>query len=170
MFFVWRWNGTTPKERLMKDGRPIPNVNFAISNMLPNTTDWLGRFRLGANSDNDYMIDRAAQRANRSFSGLGNITLEDQCMTESMGGVIDHSFEHLAPSDAMIGVTRRRMLQVLRDFTERGVAPPGVDHPEIFLGARGGDFVAPAEFDFNGAYWREIRSSQNPTGRLLAAE
>lgn len=91
-------------------------------------------------------------------------------MTESMGAIIDHSFEHLAPSDAMIGVTRRRLLQAVRDYAEKGVAPPGVDNAEVFLGARGGDFVAPLEFDFNGAYWREMRRSQNPTGRLLAAE
>ena len=114
------------------------------------------------------MIDRRAQASGQSFSGLHNITLEDQCMTESMGAIVDHSFEHLAPSDAMIGVTRRRLATV-RDFTEKGMAPPGVDNPESFLAA-GGDFVAPADLDSNNAYWREMRLSQNPTGRLLAAE
>jgi hypothetical protein len=87
-----------------------------------------------------------------------------------MGPIVDHSFEHLAPSDAMIGVTRRRLLLAVRDFTDKGILPPGVDNPDTFLGARGGDFVAPAELDFNGAYWREMRRSENPTGRLLAAE
>ncbi|HEX4114003.1 MAG TPA: Rieske 2Fe-2S domain-containing protein, partial [Stellaceae bacterium] len=117
MFFIWSWLGATPKERLLKTGEPIPGVNFGQQGLLPNTTDWLGRFRLNANATNDYKIDRAAQRGGHNFSGLHNITLEDQCMTESMGPVVDHSLEHLAPSDAMIGVTRRRLLQAVRDFT-----------------------------------------------------
>jgi phthalate 4,5-dioxygenase len=170
MFFIWSWLGTTPKARLLKTGEPIPGANFGQHNMLPNTTDWLGRFRLGTNTGNDYMIDRAAQRSGKSFSGLHNITLEDQCMTESMGAIVDHTFEHLAPSDVMIGVTRRRMLQVLRDYTENEAVPPGVDNAEAMLGARGGDFVAPDNLDFKGAYEREMRQSQNPTGRLMAAE
>ena len=90
-------------------------------------------------------------------------------MTESMGPIVDHTFEHLAPSDAMIGVTRRRLLQAVRDH-QNGIAPPGVDNPTAFLGARGGDFVAPAALDFNAAYWREMGLSQNPTGHLQAAE
>jgi hypothetical protein len=170
MFFIWSWLGTTPKARLLKNGEPIPGVNFGQHGVLPNTTDWLGRYRLDSNSGNDHHIDRAAQRSGKNFSGLHNITLEDQCMTESMGPIVDHTFEHLAPSDAMIGITRRRLLQAVRDYTEKGVTPPGVDNADVFLSARGGDFVAPAELDFDGAYWREMRRSENPTGRLLAAE
>jgi len=170
MFFIWVWNDTTPKARLLKTGEPIPGVNFGTFDMLPNTSDWLGRFRLGTNASNDYRIDREAQVSGRSFSGLHNITLEDQCMTESMGPIVDHSFEHLTPSDAMIGVTRRRLLQAVRDFKDKGIVPPGVDNPDAFLAARGGDFVAPDNFNFVDAYWREMRASQNPTGRLMAAE
>jgi phthalate 4,5-dioxygenase len=170
MFFIWSWLGTTPKARLLKTGEPIPGVNFGQQGLLPNTTDWLGRFRLASNVSNDYKIDRAAQASGRSFSGLHNITLEDQCMTESMGGIVDHSFEHLAPSDAMIGVTRRRLLLAVQDHAEKGVVPPALDNPEAVLGARGGDFVAPGNLDFKGAYEREMARSQNPTGRLIAAE
>ena len=170
MFFIWSWLGATPKERLLASGKPIPGVNFGQQDLLPNTTDWLGRYRLARNAGNDYQIDRAAQRSGANFSGFNNITLEDQAMTESMGSIVDHTFEHLAPSDAMIGVTRRRLLQAVRDYTDKGIVPPGVDNADVFLSARGGDFVAPAELDFDGAYWREMRRSENPTGRLLAAE
>ena len=170
MFFIWSWLGATPKERLLASGKPIPGVNFGQQGLLPNTTDWLGRYRLARNAGNDYQIDRAAQRSGANFSGFNNITLEDQAMTESMGSIVDHTFEHLAPSDAMIGVTRRRLLQAVRDYTDKGIVPPGVDNADVFLSARGGDFVAPAELDFDGAYWREMRRSENPTGRLLAAE
>ena len=170
MFFIWVWNHTTPKERLLADGQPIPGVNFGTFNMLPNTTDWLGRFRLGTNSSNDYMINREAQRDGSSFSGLHNITLEDQAMTESMGGITDHAWEHLAPSDLMIVRTRRHMAEAARNFVEKGIVPPGVDNPETFMGARGGEFVAPDKLKFTDAYAREMQASQNPTGKLQAAE
>ena len=31
--------------------------------LLPNTTDWLGRFRMAANPGNDWRLDRAALNA-----------------------------------------------------------------------------------------------------------
>ena len=77
---------------------------------MPNDTGWYGRWRLRANEDNDWQIDRAAQRAGQSFTGIGNIHLQDQAVTESMGPIIDHEFEHLGPSDRMIALTRRRLL------------------------------------------------------------
>ena len=86
------------------------------------------------------MIDRGLQRTG-SFSGIDGIHLQDQAMTESMGAIVDHTLEHLAISDLMIGRTRRRIIQAARAAAE-GIAPPGVDHPEVYHGARGGDFVA----------------------------
>ena len=53
--------------------------------MLPNTTDWLGRWRMAANAGNDWGIDRAAQQSNTIYSGIDGIHLQDQAITESMG-------------------------------------------------------------------------------------
>jgi phthalate 4,5-dioxygenase oxygenase subunit len=89
-------------------------------------------------------------------------------MTESMGSIVDHSFEHLAVSDLMIGRTRRRMIQAARAAAE-GITPPGVDNPETYLGARGGDFIGPSTIGWLQAYSDEIRASSNPTGVLRAA-
>ena len=36
---------------------------------LPNTTDWYGRFRLAANAQNDYLIDREWQRSRGDYTG-----------------------------------------------------------------------------------------------------
>jgi len=94
---------------------------------LPNTTDWLGRFRLAANPGNDWGMDRAAQRSNAIYSGIDGIHLQDQAITESMGPITDHAFEHLAPSDQMITRTRRRLLMAARALRDKGVLPPGVD-------------------------------------------
>jgi phthalate 4,5-dioxygenase len=56
------------------------------------------------------MIDRTAQKS-ESFTGIGSIHGQDQAVTESMGGITDHGFENLAPSDLMIARTRRRLLR-----------------------------------------------------------
>ena len=53
--------------------------------LLPNTTDWLGRWRMAANAGNDWGMDRAAQRSNAIYSGIDGIHLQDQAITESMG-------------------------------------------------------------------------------------
>ena len=49
------------------------------------------------------------------------------------------------------------------------MVPPGVDNPETYQGARGGDFVAPSTLGWLQAYSDQIRESQNPTGALKHA-
>jgi len=113
--------------------------------MLPNTSDWFGRFRLAANSTNDYMIDRAKQRRNSSmddFTGIQGIHLQDQAITESEGPLYDRTSEHLASSDMMIIRVRRRLLMAARALAEQGITPPGVDEPQVFGARAGGVFLA----------------------------
>jgi hypothetical protein len=83
-----------------------------------------------------------------------------------MGPIVDRSLEHLTISDLMITRTRRRLLRAARDLAEAGIAPPGVDDPEICLGAHSGDFVAPASVPWQRAYAHEIGKAANPTGAL----
>ena len=74
----------------------------------------------------------------------------------------------------MITRTRQRMLQAMRALSEHGARPPGTESGEIFLGAHGGDYVAPANISWLQSYSDQIRASANPTGALrvpaLAAE
>ena len=65
---------------------------------LPNTTDWYGRWRLTQNPSNDWMIDRAVQQSG-SFTGIDSMHGQDQAVTESMGGITNHSLENLGPRD-----------------------------------------------------------------------
>jgi len=168
MFFHVSWKRNTPGLRKLKDGSQIPGASIGNA-FLPNTTDWFGRWRLAANASNDYMIDRALQRAS-SYSGIEGIHLQDQAMTESMGGIVDHTWEHLSVSDLMINRTRRRLLNAARGAAE-GLTPPGVDHPQTFQGARGGDFVSKKSIGWLEAYTDQMRKSKNPTGALkIAAE
>ena len=51
------------------------------------------------------------------------------------------------------------------------LVPPGVEHPEVYHGARGGDFVGSASIGWLEAYANEMRNAINPTGALrIAAE
>ncbi|HUB97448.1 MAG TPA: Rieske 2Fe-2S domain-containing protein [Stellaceae bacterium] len=117
----------------------------------PNTTDWFGRFRPTQTRDNDYLIDRQVQRT-RSFTGIDGIHMQDQCVTESMGPITDHSFENLAASDRMVAMTRRRLLTAARALAEKGTLPPGAATPEAYGDERGGYFLAPATRQWPDVY------------------
>jgi phthalate 4,5-dioxygenase len=137
-----------------KDGSPIGGTGRG-NRLLPNTTDWLGRWRIAADASNDWGMDRAAQQRNEIYSGIDGIHLQDQAITESMGGIVDHEFEHLAPSDQMITRTRRRLLMAARALRDQEVMPPGVENADVYRGARGGYFVSADQSD-----WREVYASQ----------
>jgi hypothetical protein len=113
---------------------------------LPNTTDWLGRWRLAHNASNDHGIDRDAQRA-QSFTGIDGIHLQDQAITESMGPIIDRSIEHLGSSDAMVIRTRRCLVRAAQALRDAGTTPPGVDNPQLYR-QRSGGVILPRTADW----------------------
>ncbi len=140
---------------------PLKDGNFLAGSMTPNdyapiSTEWLGRWRLKANESNDWTINRELQANNTIYTGIENIHLQDQAVTESMGGITDHDFEHLAPSDQMIARTRRRLLKAARAFAEKGTPPPGVDNPDVYLGSRSGYFVSDAGVEWLDAYEQQV--------------
>lgn len=85
--------------------------------------------------------------------------MQDQAVTESMGPIVDHEKEHLAPSDIMITRTRRRLLNAARAFAETGAVPPGVDDAGIFFGARAGSFYCDGATDWLDAYRDKLKSA-----------
>ncbi|HEU0166211.1 MAG TPA: Rieske 2Fe-2S domain-containing protein [Chloroflexota bacterium] len=123
--------------------RPSGAPGFG-SRLLPNTTDWFGRFRLAANAANDYEVDREVQRRNEGtngFTGINGIGLQDQCVTESMGPIYDRSNERLGTSDSMIIRARRRLLNAAKALRDHGITPPGVDNPAAYHVRAGGAFL-----------------------------
>jgi phenylpropionate dioxygenase-like ring-hydroxylating dioxygenase large terminal subunit len=172
MTYVLAWSKRDQALRTLKDGSPIPGAVLS-RDFLPTTTDWLGRWRLKANRTNDYLIDRDEQKAGMSFSGIQGIGQQDQAMVESMEGphegIVDRSFEHLASSDRMIAVTRRRLIAAAQAHQKDGSTPPTVDRPGLTRGARGGSFIASDQVDWLDAYHEELRKAQSPTGFLLQA-
>jgi phenylpropionate dioxygenase-like ring-hydroxylating dioxygenase large terminal subunit len=132
-----------------RHARPYPRRIPQVGPLLPNTTDWLGRFRLENNARNDYNVDRDMQRRREDFTGIRGIHDQDQAVTESMGPIYDRSSEHLGSSDAMVIRVRRRLLAAADDLAEHGTVPFSVDHPEVFRQRSGGTFLP------EGADWIE---------------
>ena len=99
----------------MRDGRGI-HVRYVP-----------GTFRPLANRDNDYLIDRAGQKAGRTFSGVEGIAMQDASLQESMGPIVDRTKENLVSTDNGIIMARHRLLRALKAYTDKGVVPPGVD-------------------------------------------
>ncbi len=168
LFIFLRWRSTMPTTRApLADGTPLPGSK-PMAEYHPVSTDWLGRYRLKANQGNDWMIDREAQRTNRIYSGIDNIHLQDQAVTESMGPITNHAAEHLGPGDLMISRTRRRALQAARALRDKGTAAPGVDTPEVFLESRSGYFLTEPNADWLQVYAQHVATCARPAGRGAA--
>ena len=137
MFFT-----VSPKPAVDPDhARPYPRKIPLVGPLLPNTSDWYGRFRLANNPTNDYHIDRGMQRRGEDYTGIRGIFDQDQAVTESMGPVYDRSTEHLGSSDAMVIRVRRRLLGAADELAAHGTVPYSVDHPAVYRQRSGGVFL-----------------------------
>jgi len=73
-----------------------------------------GTFVPLANKSNDYLMDRAAQAAGMTYSGVAGIAMQDASLQESMGPVIDRSRENLCMTDNGIIFARRWLLRMAK--------------------------------------------------------
>ncbi|HSD55005.1 MAG TPA: aromatic ring-hydroxylating dioxygenase subunit alpha [Burkholderiales bacterium] len=69
-----------------------------------------GTFVPTANKSNDYLMDRAAQKSGRAYSGVEGIAMQDASLQESMGPIQDRTRENLCPTDRGIVMARRALL------------------------------------------------------------
>lgn len=154
MMVFWRRRGLPATNVPLKDGRPMggttPQPMFK-----PNDTGWHGRWRIVPDESNDWMLDRDAMRTNRIWCGIDHIGTQDQAVTESMGAITDHAWEHLGPGDLMIARTRRRALMAARAFRD-GQPAPGLMTPDILSDARSGFFEIDAAVDWQEAYAQKV--------------
>jgi phenylpropionate dioxygenase-like ring-hydroxylating dioxygenase large terminal subunit len=159
---VMFWSMAAPRSRvgngaaggasgLNAGGRPVASAGARPGGFefLPETGDWLGKFRLTQHKGNDYLIDRESQRTD-SYTGIAGIHQQDQAVTESMGPIYDRSNEHLGTSDAMVIRTRRRVINAARALSDSAATPPGVDTPEVYR-HRSGGVILPREADWLAA-------------------
>jgi phenylpropionate dioxygenase-like ring-hydroxylating dioxygenase large terminal subunit len=139
-----------------KTGEPL----FEKIQYAPRTTGWYGRWKSRDGEHNDWGIDRESQRNGVQFTGIANITMQDQAVTESMDPITDHAGEHLAPSDQMIARTRRLLLAAARAWRDNGKMPPGAQRPEVYMGARSGSFLEAPDSSLEHAYAAQLLKAQ----------
>ena len=106
---------TTGELAAMRDGKGI-HVRYEP-----------GTYRPRANKDNDYLMDRAAQKAGRTFSGIEGIGMQDASLQESMGPIVDRTKEMLVSADSGIIKARQKLKKAVEALRDKGITPPGVD-------------------------------------------
>jgi phthalate 4,5-dioxygenase len=116
-----------------------------------------GTFRPLINKDNDYMMDRAAQRAGVTYSGVKGIAMQDGSVQESMGPIQDRTKENLVSTDNAIIMARHRLRRAALNL-EKGTAPPGLDPAS--QGVRSASFVLPAGVPFDKAKDDHLRAKE----------
>jgi phenylpropionate dioxygenase-like ring-hydroxylating dioxygenase large terminal subunit len=106
---------TAQEVAAMKEGHGVHSRNIP------------GTYRPEENKDNDYLIDREAQRRGESFSGVRGIAQQDASVQESMGPIVDRTKERLVSSDTGIIKARQQLRKAVEALRDEGVVPPGVD-------------------------------------------
>ena len=90
-----------------------------------------GTFTAKENKDNDYLVDRIAQK-NYSYTGIKAFPIQDLALVEDQWGPrADRSKERLVSSDESIIKVRRRLLNAARALQE-GEEPSGPWNPEAY--------------------------------------
>lgn len=105
-----------------------------------------GTYRPVRNKDNDYLMDRDAQKRGETFSGIKGIALQDSSLQESMGPIVDRTKERLVPTDSGIIKARQRLRKAVLALRDEGVQPPGrePEHQRV----RSAAVVLDADADF----------------------
>ncbi len=107
-----------------------------------------GTVRPVVNRDNDYLMDRAAQRANKTFCGVKGIAMQDAAIQESMGPIQDRTTENLVSTDNGVIMARARLRKAALAAQE-GKAVDGLD-PET-QAVRSASIVLPEHAPFHEA-------------------
>jgi len=118
----WTWNMSHHPTRQLaeKELQAMRSGQGMYAELIP------GTYRPVANKENDYLMDRAAQKAGRTYSGVKGIAMQDASLQESMGPIQDRTNENLVSTDNAIIMTRHRLIRAARD-AHNGIAPPGLD-------------------------------------------
>ena len=115
----WTWNiNYYPTQALSAEERGEMERGAGIhAPLIP------GTLRPVANKDNNYLIDRRAQKEKRSFSGVAGLGIQDSSLQESMGPIQDRTRERLVQSDRAIILARRRLQDAAAGIDQKRELP-----------------------------------------------
>lgn len=139
---AWSWTYHPTRALSAEERDAMENGNGMHVKMIS------GTFRPIMNKDNDYLIDRTAQKAGLTFSGVWGVAMQDASVQESMGAIQDREKENLVSTDNAIILARHR-LRKLVEALQQGREPAGTG-PENHR-VRSASFVLPANVDFREA-------------------
>ena len=107
-----------------------------------------GSFRPTINKDNDYMMDRAAQKDNKTYCGVKTIAMQDAAIQESMGPIQDRSKENLTSTDNGVIMARIRLRKAAL-AAQQSKEPDGLDPATHAV--RSASIVLPEKASFHEA-------------------
>jgi hypothetical protein len=94
-------------------------------------------------------MDRAAQKAGKTYSGVEGFAMQDASLQESMGPVVDRTKENLVSTDNGIIMARHRLMRAAKALMDKGVTPPGVD--PVHQRVRSASVILPPDQPFKDA-------------------
>jgi len=116
----WSWEPIT-QEQLAE----YKTGGYTHPELIPGT--WTPK----ANLQNDYNIDRVAQKY-FSYTGIKTFPLQDIALIEAQWGPVSHHWEeHLVSSDYMIIYVRRRLIKAAKELAN-GIEPVGPSRPDVY--------------------------------------
>jgi hypothetical protein len=116
-----------------------------------------GTFRPVINKDNDYLMDRAAQKANKTYCGVKTIAMQDAAIQESMGPIQDRSKENLTSTDNGVIMARVRLRKSAL-AVQQGKPPDGIDPATHAV--RSASIVLPEHVNFYEAAADALRAKE----------
>ncbi|MGB3407517.1 MAG: aromatic ring-hydroxylating dioxygenase subunit alpha [Jannaschia sp.] len=147
----WAWSfDYHPTRALSPDERKAMEDGYGVHNQY----EAPGSFRPRQNKDNDYLMDREAQKRGDSYSGVWGIAMQDASLQESMGPIVDRTKENLVSTDNGIIMARHRLRKAVTALRDKGVQPPGrtPEHQLVRSAAR----VLPPEEPFGDAMKEDL--------------
>jgi len=135
----WTWTFTHHPARPLSDEEhaAINSDEGIYAPLIP------GTYRTVANKGNDYLMDRASQRAGINYSGITGIAMQDASLQESAGAIVDRTRENLCSTDTAIVMARRKLLKSAVALSENGTTPPGLHAKDQRI--RSASYVWPEE-------------------------
>jgi phthalate 4,5-dioxygenase len=116
---VYNFTYTYGEEPLTEDERLL----VGTGNQFGVDIDVEDGFRSLRNRRNRYKIDRLVQKTS-TFTGIEGTNTQDRAVQESMGSVVDRTYERLGTTDRAIITARRMLLQAVKQV-QAGEDPPG---------------------------------------------
>jgi len=114
---VWNWDYSFGEKPLLAEDRGRDSAG-------PENVYEEQNFRKKRNKDNNWLIDREAQRT-KTYTGIYGVNTQDHAVQESMGPIVDRTKEHLGTTDKAVIIARKLLLQSVETMRQGG-NPPGV--------------------------------------------